>query len=214
VVGLRTAILKAKSKKAAITQQARVKRNGHLADVNLRVIPINGSAQPAPPHFLVLFEDAARVDEPAPPETLRKKARTSSPRNNRENARLKQELIATREYLQSIIEEQEASTEELKSANEEAQASNEELETSKEELQSTNEELNTLNDELKVRNTAMAEANTDLSNVLASIKVPLAMVDRNLRGCSEFCVNVRSSRLRGPNEKQRRRSNQRTADEL
>ena len=30
-------------------------------------------------------------------------------------------------------------------------------------------------------------------------------------GCSEFCVNVRSSRLRGPNEQQRRRSDQGTA---
>src|SRR5207248_626845 len=98
-----------------------------------------------------------------------------------ENARLKQELAAIQEYLQSIIEEQEASTEELKSASEEAQASNEELETAKEELQSANEELNTLNDELKIRNVALTEANTDLSNVLTGINVPLVMVGKDLK---------------------------------
>ena len=101
-------------------------------------------------------------------------------RTARENARLKQEVAATRDYLQSIIEEQEASTEELKSANEEAQASNEELETAKEELQSSNEELNTVNDELKTRNVSLAEVNSDLSNVLAGINVPLLMVGKDL----------------------------------
>ena len=107
-------------------------------------------------------------------------SRPLNARGARENARLKQELAATRDYLQSIIEEQEASTEELKSANEEAQASNEELETAKEELQSTNEELNTVNDELKTRNTSLIELNNDLSNVLTGINVPLVMVGQDL----------------------------------
>ena len=64
-----------------------------------------------------------------------------------------------REYMQSIIEEQEASNEELQSANEEIQSANEELqstneelETAKEELQSTNEELATINEEHENRN--------------------------------------------------------------
>ena len=104
----------------------------------------------------------------------------AGPRGARENARLKQELGATREYLQAIIEEQEAASEELKSANEEAQASNEELETAKEELQSANEELNTVNDELKTRNVALTEVNNDLTNVLTGINVPLVMVGRDL----------------------------------
>ena len=107
-------------------------------------------------------------------------AKTAGPRGARENARLKQELGATREYLQAIIEEQEAASEELKSANEEAQASNEELETAKEELQSANEELNTVNDELKTRNVALTEVNNDLTNVLTGINVPLVMVGRDL----------------------------------
>ena len=78
----------------------------------------------------------------------------------------------TKESLQSIIEEQEATNEELKSANEEIessneelQSSNEELETAKEELQSTNEELQTLNEELNTRNTEMSQVNNDLENL-------------------------------------------------
>jgi len=186
IAGLRTAVLKAKQKKAAISQPARVKLNGQLRDINLKVVPINGSAHAAALHFMVLFEEVVPAAPTAPDGAGQLKtggARPAKPvgaRSTRENGRLKQELDATREYLQSIIEEQEASTEELKSANEEAQASNEELETAKEELQSANEELNTVNDELKTRNVALTEVNNDLSNVLTSINVPLVMVGKDL----------------------------------
>jgi len=102
--------------------------------------------------------------------------------------RLKRELEATREYLQSIIEEQEAMNEELRSANEEIQSSNEELqstneelETAKEELQSSNEELTTLNEELESRNEELAQANNDLVNLLASVDIPIVMLDNELR---------------------------------
>lgn len=184
VVSLRTAILKARQKKAAVKQQAHVKHSGQYRDVNLRVVPINAATL----HLLVLFEEVTppAASGPAPsgenaakPQKAAGKAKTNGAR--REITRLTQELASTREYLQSIIEEQEASTEELKSANEEAQASNEELETAKEELQSANEELNTLNDELKTRNLALTEVNTDLTNVLTSINVPMVMVGRDLK---------------------------------
>ena len=186
VVGLRTAVLKAKQKKAAISQQARVKQHGQLRDVNLKVVPINGPGRFDAPHFMVLFEGAASPAASGPDGAGQQKTGGARPgtttgvRSARESARLKQELAATREYLQSIIEGQEASAEELKSANEEAQASNEELETAKEELQSANEELNTVNDELKTRNVALSELNNDLSNVMTSINVPLVMVGKDL----------------------------------
>ena len=89
--------------------------------------------------------------------------------------------------MQAIIEEQEATNEELRSANEEIESSNEELqstneelETAKEELQSTNEELVTLNEELSNRNLEMMQMNNDLNNLLASIQLPIIMVDNNL----------------------------------
>ena len=75
------------------------------------------------------------------------------------HSELESELLSNREYMQSIIEEQEATNEELQSANEEIQSANEELqstneelETAKEELQSTNEELATINEEHENRN--------------------------------------------------------------
>ena len=111
-------------------------------------------------YFLVLFQqDSGR------PAKVSKSAKKATPKQSQEIARLERELDATRDYLQSIIEEQEAMNEELRSANEEIQSSNEELqstneelETAKEELQSSNEELTTLNEELANRNDELARA--------------------------------------------------------
>ena len=103
---------------------------------------------------------------------------------------LEQELAATREYLQSMIEEHEATNEELKSANEEIlssneelQTTNEELETAKEELQSTNEELTTVNEELQTRNLELNRLNSDLANLLTGAHIAILMLgtDRRLR---------------------------------
>jgi two-component system, chemotaxis family, CheB/CheR fusion protein len=100
---------------------------------------------------------------------------------------LRRDLAASKESLQAIIEEQEATNEELKSANEEIESSNEELqstneelETAKEELQSTNEELTTLNEELSNRNLEMMQLTGELNNLLASIQMPIVMVDNAL----------------------------------
>jgi two-component system CheB/CheR fusion protein len=194
-VALRTALLKAREKKAAVSQQVAVRQNGQLRDVHLKVVPINGTGggtgRADALHFMVLFDGAQPASPPVPAQEEAEGpkaaangpvgAKTADLRGGRENARLKQELGATKEYLQAIIEEQEASSEELKSSNEEAQASNEELETAKEELQSANEELNTVNDELKTRNAALTEVNNDLTNVLTGINVPLVMVGRDLK---------------------------------
>ncbi len=69
--------------------------------------------------------------------------------------RLQQEHAATKEFLQSLLDERESSNEELRAANEEVlsanealQSTNEKLETAKEELQSLNEELTTVNEQL------------------------------------------------------------------
>ena len=97
------------------------------------------------------------------------------------SARLHHELVATKEYLQSTIEDHASTLEELRAANEEAQAANEELETAQEELESANEELNTLNEELKISNREFSKVNRDLANLLESISIPLVMVGRDLR---------------------------------
>ena len=90
-------------------------------------------------------------------------------------------MAATREYLLSVIERQEAANEELQSANEEVQSANEELqstneelETSKEEIQSSNEELATVNDELN-------RVNNDLVSIPGSVQMPIVMLGPDLR---------------------------------
>jgi two-component system CheB/CheR fusion protein len=105
-----------------------------------------------------------------------------------ENEQLRQELTNTKEYLQSIIEDQEAAHEELRSAaeeiqssNEELQSTNEELETAKEELQSTNEELNTVNEELQNRNMQLTQIGNDLLNLLANVNIPILILGNDLR---------------------------------
>jgi two-component system CheB/CheR fusion protein len=182
---LRTAFRDARKSNAPERREGvRVNVNNHTIAVTLEVIPFIGPSKER--FFLVLFEEQdlekkfARKkkktkEEPAEPET-------------RLVARLKSELEATRQYLQSIIEEQEtmneemrAANEEIQSSNEELQSTNEELETAKEELQSTNEELTTLNEELENRNEELALANNDLINVLTSVEIPIVMVDGALR---------------------------------
>jgi two-component system CheB/CheR fusion protein len=138
---------------------------------------------------------AVLLQESTDPGTVKEKPRGSSLRSRHKQAdleleveRLTRALETSREYQQSNIEKIETANEELRSsheevlsANEELQSSNEELETSKEELQSANEELKTLNDELQQRNEELGQSNSDLTNVLASVQIPIAIIDSRLR---------------------------------
>ncbi len=94
---------------------------------------------------------------------------------------LEQELSATRDDLQSHIEQLKSLNEELESSNEELQAANEELETSREELQSLNEELTTVNSQLQTKIEEQEETNNDLNNFLASTSIPTIFLDPRLR---------------------------------
>ncbi len=199
LVGVRGALHKAKREEASVREDGlRVKALGGYRQVNVHVVPVKGnSGGRAQLHFLVLFEGVS-IAEQAPAkvgksnrrETRRfrvaeRKAREAT---EGETARLAQELAATREYLQSVIEQQEAanadlqsSNEEVQSANEELQSTNEELETSKEEIESSNEELATVNEELQNRNAELAQSNSDFTNLLASVQVPIVMLGLDLR---------------------------------
>jgi two-component system CheB/CheR fusion protein len=152
----------------------RIDGSGQLKEVAIKVTPFTGSPSSKERYFLVLFEEAALKAGP--------KARANSAiQNNGGSERLRRELTATREYLQSIVEDNASTLEELRQTNEEAQAGNEELETAQEELESANEELNTLNEELKISNVEFSKVNRDLTNLLESISIPLVMVGRDLR---------------------------------
>jgi two-component system CheB/CheR fusion protein len=115
------------------------------------------------------------------------RAEASMPEQKR-TQELEHELLTTKEYLETIIqelatsnEELQSSNEELQSSNEELQSTNEELETSKEELQASNEELVTVNEELQARITQLGVANDDLINVLVNVTSPVVLVGLDLR---------------------------------
>jgi two-component system, chemotaxis family, CheB/CheR fusion protein len=142
-------------------------------------------------HFVVLFEEVPTAVRVKPAKQDRKGRLSGAAKQQaqeRETERLLQELAATREYLQSVIEQQETANEELQSSNEEVQSANEELqsineeiETSKEEVQSSNEELATVNEELQNRNVELGQSNNDFVNLLASVQLPIVMLGPDLR---------------------------------
>jgi two-component system CheB/CheR fusion protein len=171
--------------------------------IDLEVIPLAGLSGAPERFFLILFHEldpsgavgaGARVEPGASPAHVAEPSRADID----EVSRLKGELVATKDYLRGIVAEHEGTTdelaaanEELVAANEELQSTNEELQSAKEELQSTNEELNTVNDELRTRNVDLDQIASDLVNVLASVDIPVIIVDMNLR-VRRFTPTVRT----------------------
>lgn len=172
-----------RSKAAERKEGVRVRHNGNIVEITIEVAPLQAVDNEY--YYLVLFQKTAEYDANKPPirggKTERKKAtETEDDHINK----LEQELDSTKSYMQSIIEDQEAANEELQSANEEIQSTNEELqstneelETAKEELQSTNEELITVNEELENRNDELSTVNDDLNNIVASMELPLVILN-------------------------------------
>ena len=200
LVGVRAAILRAEAEGRTVRKEhLRVKSDGGFRELAVDVIPIKvGDSKQG--GFLVLFDEHGMPDRTSPAARADPAAATTSADHiaaitNDELVRLTQELAATREYLQVVIEQQEAANEELQSANEEAQSANEEmqsvneeLETSKEEIQSSNEELATVNDELNSRNLELTRLNGALrlardyaESIVASMRSPLVVLDAALR---------------------------------
>ncbi|MGJ7462309.1 EAL domain-containing protein [Halomonas sp. MA07-2] len=96
------------------------------------------------------------------------------------------ELQATREHLQSLIEELATANEEMQSLNEEAQnsnealqATNEEFEAANEEMQATNEELMSLNEELNVKTAELQQLNDEYTHLYDSLEFPILVFDRD-----------------------------------
>jgi two-component system CheB/CheR fusion protein len=195
LVGVRSALQRVRKDNLPVRIEGmRVRSDGGWRRVDVRVIPLKGRGTGANASFVIAFEEpsaavAARTRE-LHDEALAasQRAAVGDSEPDDEAARIKQELAATRHYLQSVIEQQEAANEELQSANEEVQSANEELqsineelETSKEEIQSSNEELATVNDELQNRNLELSQSNNDLTNLLASVQLAIVMLGADLR---------------------------------
>jgi two-component system CheB/CheR fusion protein len=195
LLDLRNAISRAKKENTAVRRNNVEIKNGtgeggksekseidEVRFVRFEVIPITMS-DAKEPYFMIVFQDE-------PGEVVRGLRRSKPPGAEIYAARidkLEEELAATKEYLQSVIETQEATNEELQSANEEIlssneelQSTNEELETAKEELQSANEELTTVIDELRSRNIEITQVNSDLTNLFSSIDIAVIIIGSDL----------------------------------
>ena len=198
---LRSAIVESRARNMEVRREGiRVRGDTEMRGmrkIDLRVVPVKapGNSERC---FLILFEDAASANWPnlrlalgrsriaatlsagvRVARWLRRRTGGASAGQTfpapeaQDSKALRHELASTREYLQSALEDQDASNEELKSANEEIlsaneelQSTNEELETAKEELQSVNEELTTINEQLQNRNTELFRLNDDVNNQL------------------------------------------------
>lgn len=97
---------------------------------------------------------------------------------------LEDELVATREHLQSLVEELATANEELQSlheeaqaANEELQATNKELEAANKELQASNEELVSLNEELNAKSQELARLNQEYAHLYDALAFPILVFD-------------------------------------
>jgi two-component system CheB/CheR fusion protein len=194
LVELRNAIGKAKKENVVVGKRNLEIKNGNengngedsqTRAVSFDVIPISlGGLKNV--YLMIVFQDTPR-DTPDQAEPRRARPVGEAETATRRTAKLEEELAATKEYLQSVIETQEATNEELQSANEEIlssneelQSTNEEMETAKEELQSANEELTTVNDELRNRNLETTQINNDLINLLSSIDIAVIMIGSDL----------------------------------
>ena len=132
----------------------------------------------------VLFQPLP--EEPAPEPAVPETAAMPDPEAFVPSRQLEDELVATREHLQTMVEEMATSNEEMQALNEEAQATNEELqatneelEAANEELQATNEELVSLNEELSVKTAELSALSEEYSNLYDALDFPLLVLDRD-----------------------------------
>ncbi|MCC5660765.1 PAS domain-containing protein [Nostoc sp. XA010] len=189
---LRTTIYQAQRQKILVRRQGLRIEEGDLSKiVNIEVIPFK-PATDEELYFLVLFEEApptvSNLSSFNPQSQEHEDLVREIVRLKLELANANQERAATQDYLQTVIQQQEhinqdlkVANEEIISSNEELQSTNEELETAKEEIQATNEELNTTNEELRFRNLELHQVNNDLTNLLASINIPILILTNDLR---------------------------------
>ncbi|HEX4380627.1 MAG TPA: chemotaxis protein CheB [Candidatus Acidoferrum sp.] len=201
LIELRNALARARKEGATVRMQHVVMKNGNgngnvdgsgneeehskkskTRFVSFDVVPLR-LGQSKELYFMIVFQEDSVAVPTVRKEKQSRLAQKAAIATNGRITKLEQELAANKEYLQSVIETQEATNEELQSANEEIlssneelQSTNEELETAKEELQSANEELSTVNDELRSRNSDVSTANNDLTNLLSSIDLTVVML--------------------------------------
>ena len=173
---LRAAITQAKKEMATVRSPAEIREAGASRRCEVVVVPCTEMPEMRQPLFLVLFEEALL------PATV------NGPKGQRRLPKLEHELTATKEFLQTVLEQHRKATSELGCANEELLSGNEalhslnqKLETAKEDLQSSHEKLTTVSDELHCRTQEVTLVNGDLLNLLSTVDIPILILDRECR---------------------------------
>ncbi|QKF66785.1 PAS/CheB/CheR domain-containing sensor histidine kinase [Arcobacter venerupis] len=180
-VEVRTAIIKARRDNEIIKLNIKLNKEKNL---QIDVLPITENHSTTE-SLCIIFkenEDNITID-------LTSENRDLFDTYNRLNIQeLEQELIETKERLQSAVEDLQSSNEELQSTNEEFQSSNEELQSSNEELQSTNEELIVVNEELETKSNELIKAklelehiNNNLGNLVNEKTIEIKKINENLK---------------------------------
>jgi two-component system CheB/CheR fusion protein len=167
-----------KEKKEVVLKGLEVHTNGDKQAINLLVKPII-YPEALKNYMLVVFQDVEvkkhRVGE-GETITLDRCKEVSE-----ELLYTKQRLQTTQEEMSASQEELRSLNEELQSTNEELQSTNEELTTSKEELQSLNEELVTVNSELQAKIDDLTRTSNDMNNLLNSTEIATIFLDNHLK---------------------------------
>jgi two-component system CheB/CheR fusion protein len=186
---LHETVERAKAEGATVRRQGvRVTLGSEERGVDIEVIPLNAASDSGESYFLILFEPPDGADGAVRADVRPASTPEAGEGSAADSERMRVELAATRDYLQSLLSEHQVTTDdlaaangELIAANEELQSTNEELQSAKEELQSTNEELTTVNDQIRHRNLELDQIASDLVNVLSSVEIPVVIVDLELR---------------------------------
>jgi two-component system, chemotaxis family, CheB/CheR fusion protein len=187
--GLKSGLLKTVNKVKSLREEIKseglkVKYNGGYIEITLTVRPLPDFQTDHHGLMLVIFEETLYLKD----KVKSKKSRPPETENDSEDLKnIEEELLYTKEVLNSNAmeletynEELRSANEELQSTNEELQSTNEELETSKEELQSLNEESNTLNSELQNRIDRLTTANDDIKNLLDATEIATIFLNMKL----------------------------------
>ncbi len=150
--------------------------------IDISVVPVQHEGE-SETYFLLLFEEEKEPKKVSSGTGMEPEGDT-----RRDMELLRRDLMATKEYLQTIIEEKDEvnqelwiANEEVQSTNEELQSVNEELEAAKEELESSNEELIALNEELHLKNTELTEANALNESTINCSKDGILTFDNDFR---------------------------------
>jgi two-component system CheB/CheR fusion protein len=169
-----------------VTRKVRMDGAGGERLVSLQVRPpaVDGGAGR---FALVVFEDAPAIAGPDVAHLSAAEAQGSAA-EGQAVAGLEEELLRTRDQLESTtvahdqtVAELQTVNEELRSINEEQKAAGEELVTSREEIQSINEELTTINQEYQSTIDELKRTNADLQNLIESTEIGTIFLDRAMR---------------------------------